>query len=153
MFEAIGVMPGGNARHLKSGQPCALAAKHLISPSDDNNIVRRSGWITDGMRSGWRTLRDSVLSSPTSPPTLLECPCQEQRGSDLTTSAPLSNVSTPAYANRVWSILQLVSVVEEHTVDHVILHYEIHRPPYGVHGLTILDDETIERLLNTGPEI
>jgi len=40
---------------------------------------------------------------------------------------------------------------EEQTVDHVILHSPIHRPPqgHGVRGLTILDDETIEWLLNT----
>jgi len=36
--------------------------------------VWRSGQITDGMRSGWTTLRDSVLSSPK--PTLLEWPFQ-----------------------------------------------------------------------------
>ena len=37
--------------------------------------VRRSGRITDGLRSSWTTLRDSVLSSPISAPTLLEWPC------------------------------------------------------------------------------
>ena len=30
----------------------------------------------------------------------------------------------------------------EQTVDHVILHCPIHRPPHGLHGLTVLDDET-----------
>ena len=29
----------------------------------------------------------------------------------------------------------------------------IHRPPHGLHGLTVLDDETTEWLLNTCPEI
>jgi len=38
-------------------------------------------------------------------------------------------------------------------LDHVVLHCLIHRPPYRVHGLTALDDETIEWLLNTCPEI
>ena len=33
----------------------------------------RSGRITDGMRRGWMTLRDSVFSSRTSEPTLLFC--------------------------------------------------------------------------------
>ena len=41
------------------------------------------------MRSGWRTPRDSVLSSPTSAPILLEWP--------LTASAPMSDVSAPVY--------------------------------------------------------
>jgi len=35
---------------------------------------------------------------------------------------------------------------EEQTVDHVVLYCTIHRPPYGLHGLTVLDDETIECL-------
>ena len=42
---------------------------------------------------------------------------------------------------------------EEQTVDHVVLHCPIHRPLHGLHGLTVLDDETIEWLLNTCPEI
>ena len=38
-----------------------------------------AGCITTGMQSGWRRLRDSVLSSLTSKPTPLDWPCQEQR--------------------------------------------------------------------------
>jgi len=41
---------------------------------------------------------------------------------------------------------------EEQTVGHVVLHCPIRRLPYGVHALTVLDDETIEWLLNTFPE-
>jgi len=41
---------------------------------------------------------------------------------------------------------------EEQTVDHVVLQCAIHRPPHGLHGLTVLDDETIEWVLNTCPE-
>ena len=40
---------------------------------------------------------------------------------------------------------------EEQTVDHVVLQCPIDRPPHGLHGLTVLDDETIEWLLNTCP--
>jgi len=40
---------------------------------------------------------------------------------------------------------------EEQTVDHVVLECPIHRPPHGLHGLTVLDNDTIERLLNTCP--
>jgi len=39
---------------------------------------------------------------------------------------------------------------EEQTID---LQCLIHRPPNGLHGLMVLDDETIELLLNTCPEI
>jgi len=38
---------------------------------------------------------------------------------------------------------------EEQTADNVVLQCPIHLPPHGVHGLTVLDDETIEWLLNT----
>ena len=41
----------------------------------------------------------------------------------------------------------------DQTIDHAILHCPIYRPPHGLHGLTILDDETIEWLLNTCLEI
>jgi len=36
---------------------------------------------------------------------------------------------------------------EEQTIDHVVLQCTIHRAPHGLHGLTVLDDETIEWLL------
>jgi len=42
---------------------------------------------------------------------------------------------------------------EEQTVDDVVLQCPIHRAPHGLHGLMVLDDETIEWLLNTRPEI
>jgi len=42
---------------------------------------------------------------------------------------------------------------EEQTVDHVVLQCPICRPPHGQHGLTVLDDETIEWLLNICPVI
>jgi len=42
---------------------------------------------------------------------------------------------------------------EEQTVDHVVLQCPIHQSPHGLHGLTVVDDETIEWLLNTCPEI
>ena len=42
---------------------------------------------------------------------------------------------------------------EEQTFDHVVLHCPIHRPPHGLHDLTVLDDETTEWLLNTCPDI
>jgi len=37
---------------------------------------------------------------------------------------------------------------EEQTVDHVVLQCPIDRPPHGLHGLTVQDDETTEWLLN-----
>jgi len=37
---------------------------------------------------------------------------------------------------------------KEQTDDHVVLQCPIHRPPLGLHCLTVLDDETIEWLLS-----
>ena len=42
---------------------------------------------------------------------------------------------------------------EGQTVDHVILQCPIQQPPHGLHGLRVLDDDTVEWLLNTCPEI
>ena len=58
--------------------------------------------------------------------------------------------------SRVWPPLQLMSVAQKNKpimFDHVVLQYPIHRPRHWVHGLTVLDDETIEWLLNTCPKI
>jgi len=41
---------------------------------------------------------------------------------------------------------------EEQTVEHVVLQCPIHQPPHGLHGVTVLDDETTE-WLNTCPKI
>jgi len=71
---------------------------HLITTSE----VRRSGRITDGMRSGWTTLRDSVLSSPTPAPTLLKWLFRELRGFGLTASASVSDVSALACTIEIW---------------------------------------------------
>ena len=42
---------------------------------------------------------------------------------------------------------------EKQIVNHVVLDCLICRPLHGLHGLTILDDEMIEWLLNTCPKI
>jgi len=42
---------------------------------------------------------------------------------------------------------------EEQTVNHVVLLRPNHRPPRGLHGMTVLDDETIEWQLNACSEI
>jgi len=78
-----------------------------------------------------------------------EWPSQEQLDSGLTESAPVSRISAPACTNGVWPPLR----PEEQTVDHVVLQCQIHRPPHGLHGLTVLDDETTAWLLITCPEI
>jgi len=42
---------------------------------------------------------------------------------------------------------------EEQTVDLVLINCPIHRPTHGAQGLVVQDDDIIEWLLNTCPEI
>jgi len=93
---------------------------HLYPPHNKSLVkltisteVQRSGRITNGMRGGWTTPHDSVLSSPTPAPTLLVWPSQEQRGSGLTASAPVSDVCAPACTNGVWPLLRPVNVAQK----------------------------------------
>ena len=103
--------------------------------------VGRSGWITDAISSGWRTLRDSVLSRPTSERIFLEWPWQEQRGSVLTASAQVSEVSVPACTNKLWPIPQIVGVAQQNRLLAmlflIVLHLLFTVLPHGAHGLTL----------------
>jgi len=42
---------------------------------------------------------------------------------------------------------------EDQTVNHVVFQCPIHQPPHGLHSLVVLDDETIDWLLNICPDI
>ena len=64
------------------------------------------------MRRGCTTPRDSVFSSGTLAPILGEWSFQEQCGSSLTASAPVSDVSVPACTNGVCPPLLHVSVAQ-----------------------------------------
>jgi len=130
-------------RRLKSRHPFVPAAQQHISSSDNRSPLL---WADHhGMRSDWTTLRNSVLSSLTSAPTLLEQPFQGQRG--LTASALVSDVLTPAYTNMAPSAACECGAKEQ-TAYHVVLQCPIHWPHRGLHVLTVLDDETIDWLLN-----
>jgi len=122
---------------------------HLCPPHNNSSVyltkhVRRTGRITNGMRSGRTTLQDTALSSPTPAPTPSEWPSQEQSGSGLTASALLSDVSAPACTNGVWLPLRPVSVASKNKPS-ISLSSNVQstygRPPHGLHGLTVLDDE------------
>ena len=57
--------------------------------------------------------QNSALSSPTPAPTHTEWPSQEEPGSGLSASAPVSGVSAPGCANGVWLSLRPVSVTQK----------------------------------------
>ena len=106
-----GSLPARNARYLKSRHTFVPAAQHLISSSDDNNrnaaLWTGYQWIAELLENTTR-LRTFIHEIGTHP----ELAFQEQRGSDLTASAPVSDVYTPAYTKGVWSLLRLVCVVQ-----------------------------------------
>jgi len=100
-------MRGTSNRHTHLYPPHKSSSFHLQTTTE----VRLSGQITNGVRSGWTTLRGSVLSNPA--PTLQEWPCQGQRGFGSTASALVSDVSAPACTNVVWPPLRPVSVAQK----------------------------------------
>ena len=106
--------PGGHARHLTSRHPFVHAAQQLISSSDDNN---RSAalWADQRWNVEWleNITKLHALSSPISASTLLEWPCQEQRGFGLTAPTSMSDVSAPGYTDVVWPLLGSVSVAQK----------------------------------------
>jgi len=72
----------------------------------------------------------------------------------FTTSALESDDSASAYTNAYGPFFDTYECcAEEQTIAHVVLQCPIHRSPLGLHSLMVLDDETIEWLLNTCPEI
>jgi len=75
--------------HSTSNRDTHLYPLHnSYSSTDNNTAVGRSGGFTDGVRRGWMTLRDSLFSSPTSAPTLMEWPFKGQRVHLITISTP-----------------------------------------------------------------
>ena len=93
-YAQLSVSEVRNGLHICSETFFFKSRNPLYRPHNNSSVhlmktafFRLSGRITDGRRSGWTTLRDSVLSLPTPAPTLLEWPFREQRGFGLITSA------------------------------------------------------------------
>jgi len=144
---------GAAARCLKSRHPFVTAAQQLISTSDNNNI-RAAQWTDHQWNAEW-------VDNPTRLPTSIP---------DTGIANPRMTLPRKAWVqlNRLrtgvgrfcsclykWSMASSTACEcgAEQTVDHVVLHCPIHRPLHGLHGLTVLDDETTEWLLNTCPGI
>ena len=83
---------------------------HLYLP----HIISSVHLTTTYMRCSGRTTRQgSAFSFPTPAPTHPEWPSQEEPGSGLTASAPVSDVFAPAFTNGVWPLLRPVSVTQK----------------------------------------
>ena len=96
---------------------------HLTTTTKAQHSGHRSlEWLKNTMRR--RT------SSSKSAPTLLEWPCHEQCGFGSTDSTPVSDIYH-SYLYK-WGMTPSSACecgTEEHTIDHVVLHCPIHRPP------------------------
>ena len=133
------------ARHLKSGHPFVSAAQQLISVSDIKNI-RAVQWADQSLKRGvggqpHKTLhfnsRHRYTHSRNDPP------CVQLN--HLRTSVGLFR--SCLYKWGMASSAACECGAEEQTVDDVVRLCTIHRPPDGLHGLTVLDDETTELLI------
>ena len=140
-----------------AGTPVSLSAHLSIewecttSQNETHFVPAAQSQKCGGMWKGWRALRDSVLSSPTNSPAMTLPRTAWVRLNRLGTG--VGHFRSCLYKLLVSSPAAYDCGAEEQTVDHVVLQCPIHRPPVGLHGLTVLDDETIEWLLNTCPEI
>ena len=113
--------------------------------SSDNNNICAAQWADHQWKAGWldnlRRLRTFIPATGTHPPGMTF---------PRTAWVRLNRLRTGA--GRFRSCLHILDKTssaacefgaEEQTVDHVVLQCPIHRPPHGLHGLTVLDDETI----------
>ena len=133
-----------NARRLKSKNPLVPTAQHLISLSANNN-VRAAQWADYQWNAEWTdsSTRLRILITDTG---------THASGMTLSRRAwfRLNRLRTGVGRFRSclykWDMASSAPCecgAEEQTVDHVVLQCPIHRPPNGLHGLTVLDDETI----------
>ena len=94
---------------------------HLCLPHSNLSVFWREqqhtcgavGGSSNGFRSERTTLQDSAFWFQTPVSTHPEWPSQEEPGSGLTASAPVSDVYTPACKNGVWPPLRPVSVAQK----------------------------------------
>jgi len=117
------------------------------SLGDESTEQRWTGrYIPETLRTS-RRLRTFILDIGTHPAGMA---LPRTAWSVLTASAPVLGVSAPDYTNGGMAPSAAYECgAEEQTVDHVVLHCPIHRPPHGLHGLRVLDAE----LLSTCHEI
>ena len=154
MLHSALTCPSSAVAHLlKSRHPFVHAAQQIISLSD-NNSIRAVLWADHQWNGEW-------ADNPTRLRTLIPDTGTHTPGMTLPRRAwvRLNRLRTGVGRFRScldkWSMASSAACecgAEEQTVDHVILQCPIHRPPHGLHGLTVLNDETTEWLFNTCPK-
>ena len=132
---------GASNRYTHLHRPHNILSVHLTTAT----YVQRSGRIVNGMRSGRTTPQGSAFSSQT--------PASTHPGMTLPRRAwvrlnrlrdGVGRFRSCLYKWGMTSSVAFECDAEEQTVDHVVLHCQIHRPPHELHDLTVLDDETIQ---------
>jgi len=135
--------------------PLICTRRKQLTISSDNNNIRAALWADHQWRWEWldniTRLRTFIPNNGTHLPGMT-LPRRDW--------VPLNHLRTGIGRFRFflykWGVAYSAACecgAEEQTVDHVVLQCPIHRPPYGLHDLMALDDETIEWLLNTCPQI
>ena len=139
-----------DARRLKSRHPFIPAAQ-LISSSDNN--IRAAHWVDHQWNAEWADNPTRIRIFITDTGNHPECLPERAwvRLNRLRTG--VGRFRSCLYKWGMASSAACECGAEEQTVDHVVLQCPIHQSTHGLHGLTVLDDETIECLLNNCPEI
>ena len=140
------------ARRVKSRHPFVPAAQQLISFSDN---IRAAQWVDHQRNAEWADkytrLRILIPDTGTHTPGMTL-----PRRAFVWLNRLRNSVGRFRSCLYKWGMASSAACecgAEEQTVDHVVLECPIHRPPHGLHGLTVLDDETTEWLLDTCHEI
>ena len=129
---------------------------HLYQPHNRSSVFLATTTYTRGALGG-SSMECGVGGQPHKTPRFHPRhrypPSQEESGSCSTASAPVSGLSAPACTNGVWPLLRAVSVAQKNKPSTMLSSNVQSTSPHGLHGLTVLADETTEWLLNTCPEI
>jgi len=152
LFNSLLARPSSaNARRIKSRHPFVPAARTLISASGNN--IRAAQWGDYQWNAGWadNSTRLRFFIPGTHPPGATLPRRTWVRLNRLRTG--VGRFRSCLYKWGMTSSAACECDAEEQTADYVVLQCPIHRPPHGVHGLTVLDDETTEWLINICPEI
>jgi len=154
LHSALTCPPGANARRLKSRHPSVLSAQQLIK------LMWQEQHVCGALRGS--PMEGGMIGQPYETPHFHPRHRYPPSRNDPPKKS-LGPAWPPPHRCRTfrsclykWGMASSVACecgAEEQTVDHVVLQCLIHRLPRGLHGLTVLDDETIEWLLSTCPEI
>ena len=132
-------------------QPTALCRKRPHCRFMEAGHLLNALWVDHWLNVEWL---DNTISIRTFIPSIgtqqigMALP-QDQRGSGLTASTPVSDAFDFAQSNEVLTLFRRVSISQRNRPLNSCFHWPIDRPPYGVLGLTVLNDETVECQVNT----